>query len=117
MSKATIASLAILKVNWDHLKKDYIENFVPMIVECIRLSDQDVIALPGLQEALQKEFGLCLPLNPIRQILQRAAKHGYLKRQGAVFYRDAVRCSTCDCGGAPTRASATLLWSYCGTLP
>ncbi len=26
-----IASLAVLKVNWDYLKKDYIENFIPFI--------------------------------------------------------------------------------------
>jgi len=28
----TVASLALLKVNWDTLRKDYIENFIPFAV-------------------------------------------------------------------------------------
>ena len=31
----TISSLALLKVNYDRQRKDYFENFVPMVVECL----------------------------------------------------------------------------------
>jgi len=34
MRKQVTASLAILKVNLDH-GRDYIENFVPFVVECL----------------------------------------------------------------------------------
>ncbi|MGD0948913.1 MAG: hypothetical protein ABSA52_15995 [Candidatus Binatia bacterium] len=89
-----ITSLAILKVNWDILHKDYIENFVPIVVECVINAPDDVVSLPHLQEALRSQFGLELPLNPLRQILQRATKQGYLKRQSGILSRNAARCAT-----------------------
>lgn len=93
---SVITSLAILKVNWDTLKRDYIQNFVPFVVECVRTSADDVVSLPGLQESLRTQFGLSLPLNPLRQILQRSAKQGYLTRAQGVFRRDPARCATLD---------------------
>ena len=42
MNKA-IASLAIIKVNWDVQKKDYIQNFVPFIVALIRKNRYSII--------------------------------------------------------------------------
>lgn len=91
MSTAALASLAILKVNWDRLGRDYIENFVPFVAEILRQSSEDVVSLPVLQESLRHRFGLDLPLNPLRQVLQRAVKHGFLRRQSGVFYRNPPR--------------------------
>jgi len=91
MSTAALVSLAILKVNWDRLGRDYIENFVPFVAEALRQSTDDVVSLPQLQESLRRRFGLDLPLNPLRQVLQRAAKHGFVRRQSGVFYRNSER--------------------------
>ncbi|MCI0586821.1 MAG: hypothetical protein L0323_08290 [Planctomycetes bacterium] len=88
MSSAALASLAILKVNWDRLGRDYIENFVPFVAEALRLQTEDVVSLPVLQQAVRARFALDLPLNPIRQVLQRCAKHGFVEKQSGVFYRD-----------------------------
>jgi hypothetical protein len=104
-TRAAITSLAILKVNWDTLKRDYIENFVPLVVECVRSAPDDVVALPQVQEALRSQFGLALPLNPLRQVLQRAAKQGYLTRSQGIFTRDAARCASLNFGEVQQRVS------------
>ncbi|MBI1749945.1 MAG: hypothetical protein HYR59_04715 [Acidobacteria bacterium] len=93
MKRSTVASLAILKVNYERRGKDYIDNFVPFVVEAIRTSADDIVSLPALQETLRNQFGLSLPLNPLRHILQRAAREGFLRRDGGVFYREPDACS------------------------
>ena len=57
----TISSLALLKVNYDEQRKDYFENFVPIVAECLRRSSGDVISLQDLQSDLRERFGLSLP--------------------------------------------------------
>ncbi len=96
MNRSTVASLAILKVNYERHGKDYIHNFVPFVVECLRDSADDVVALPALQKDLHTRFGLTLPLNPLRQILQRAASDGYLRKDSGVYYRNVEACEKTD---------------------
>ncbi len=94
MSTDTLVSLAILKVNWDRLGRDYVENFVPFVAEALRHSPDEVVSLPTLQKDLRQRFGLDLPLNPLRQVLQRAAKHNFVRRQSGVFYRNPAQLAT-----------------------
>lgn len=53
MPSQTIVSLTILKVNWDKRRQDYLENFIPIIAECIRLSRHDVISVSELKGQLE----------------------------------------------------------------
>ena len=69
----TISSLALLKVSYDRQHKDYFDNFVSMVAECLRRSAEDVVSLPDLQADLRKQFGLSLPQNAIRTVLKRRA--------------------------------------------
>lgn len=88
MTNQAIISLAILKVNWDVLGKDYFENFVPLVAECIRISQNDVVSLPDLQVELQKQFGLTIPQNAIKSILGRLQKRGYIHAENKVYQRN-----------------------------
>ena len=92
MTTSALTSLAILKVNWDHLGADYIENFVPFVVELARVSEDDVISLPSMQQSIQNEFGLLLPQHALRQIILRATKRGYFFRKSKVIYKDQEAC-------------------------
>jgi hypothetical protein len=83
-----LVSLAVLKVNWDVLKKDYLENFVPIVAESIRLLPSDVISLAEVQGALLQHFGLELSQNALRTILQRVKRGGYIHLQDKVYYRN-----------------------------
>lgn len=92
MYESSLMSLAILKVNWDY-GKDYIDSFVPFAIECVRKSADEAVSLPSLQQQLKTEFGLDIPFNPLRMILVRATKRGYLRRKHSVFYRNAAECA------------------------
>ena len=50
MVSQIISSLAILKVNWDTLQKDYVENFVPFIAQCVLLLKPSVVSVSELQQ-------------------------------------------------------------------
>lgn len=83
-----LISLAILKVNWDVQKKDYLENFVPIVAESIRLLPAELISLADLQATTKQHFGLELSQNSLKTILERAKKRGYIKQDNKFYYRD-----------------------------
>ena len=85
---APLISLAMLKVYWDTRRKDYIDNFVPMVAECIRTSGHDVVSIPTLQQNVRTAFGLRLPQHNLRIILNRIAKLGLILRKDKVYVRD-----------------------------
>jgi hypothetical protein len=82
----TIVSLALLKVNWDHLKKDYLENFLPFIATlCVRKA-YDVIDVDTIGNDFKEEYGLIIPYHPMISILNRARKRGVLKKHYHKLY-------------------------------
>jgi hypothetical protein len=85
---APLISLAILKVHWDTRRRDYIDNFVPMVAECIRTSEHDVISIAALQQEVRTAFGLRLPQHNLRIILNRIAKLGLIQSKDRVYVRD-----------------------------
>ena len=85
---APLISLAMLKVYWDTRRKDYIDNFVPMVAECIRTSEHDVVSIPALQQDVRTVFGLRIPQHNLRIILNRIAKLRLILRKDKVYVRD-----------------------------
>lgn len=108
MRRSALASLAILKVNFENLGRDYIDNFVPFIAESLRGAPDDPVSLPVLQAALKDEFGLSLPLNPLRQALQRAARAGFVRREAGVYYRNPAACASTDFAASQAAVTAIL---------
>lgn len=88
MVNPAIVSLAILKVNWDRHRKDYLENFVPLVAECVKLSDADPISGQVIQEALRTQFGLRIPQNTVKLLLNRLRKTGCVEKKKEVFYKN-----------------------------
>lgn len=86
MATSAITSLAILKANWDVLRKDFVETFVPFVVHCVRSSQMPVVSVEELQRNLKAEFGLDIPQHALEVILARAAKRGYLKREHKAYF-------------------------------
>lgn len=87
MTERVITSLAILKVNWD-AGRDYVGNFLPFAAECLRTAPQAEISLPELQAAIRETFGLRIPQAPLKTILKRAAKEGYVTRAEGIYRRN-----------------------------
>lgn len=76
----TLLSLAILKVNWDHLKKDYIENFVPFVATLLKKKNYQFIEVSEMCNDFKVEFGLIIPRHPMISILNRCKKRGLIKQ-------------------------------------
>lgn len=91
MSNQTIISLAILKVNWDRRKKDYLENFVPFMAECLRTLEDDVVSTPQAHEQFHKLFGLKIPQNIIKTLNKRLWKQGYLFHENGVYTKNSEK--------------------------
>lgn len=87
MNEKLVTSLAILKANWD-MGYDYVENFVPFIAECLRLSPHTEVSLPTLQSIVTSEFGLTVPQGALLTILKRAVKRGYALRRDEIYVRN-----------------------------
>lgn len=89
MLSSTICSYAILKANWEE-NKYYINSFIPIIAECIRLSQHDIVSIYDLKTEVKDRFGLDIPLNSISYILKRVKKIGYIKYDNTqtAFVRD-----------------------------
>jgi len=107
-TERSLVGLAILKVNWERLGRDYLESFVPLAVEVIRTLDDDAISLPLVQDGIRKRFGLHLPQNPLRAVLQRAARDGFLRRDQGVFYRDRVKCASINFSDVESEATRAM---------
>ncbi len=81
----TTMSLALLKANWDLYRKSYIDNFVPILAECIRVSRDDVVSVTNLRDQLRADFGLEIPLGAVRTILNRTRRYGYVNLDNRVY--------------------------------
>lgn len=79
-----VASLAILKVNWDH-RRDYIQNFVPFVLEALRVSGSEVVSIPEVQAQIAELFSLHIPQGALRTILKRAGRDGAAVREHGVY--------------------------------
>lgn len=84
-----IGSLAVLKANWDELRRDYIENFVLFVAEVLRTAPQPEISLPEVQTAIADRFGLRIPQGALKTILHRCAKRGLIRQQNKIYIRNA----------------------------
>ena len=94
MASQTVLSLAVLQVNWDKRGKDYLENFIPMVAECIRLSKDDFVSSPQLRRDLETQFGLRFPDAAIDTILKRLRKRDYLRVENQTYFRNLPKLAT-----------------------
>lgn len=89
MSYSAILSLAILKVNYDD-KKEYLDTFLPIVAECIRCAESDIISVQDLQESLKHDFSLNIPQHVIKSVLNKAVRAKYVVRDRKVLKRNSV---------------------------
>lgn len=76
----TIASLALVKVNWDSLGRDHLESFVPFIATLMSRKNYRWVERDKIREDFEAEYGLLIPHHAMRAILDRAWRRGYFKK-------------------------------------
>ena len=82
--KRSIAGLAILTANLEE-GRDYIDLFVPMVSECIRVRRPKIVSVADLQSQMKDMFGMQIPLNAMKLVLHRAAKKGYVELRDKTY--------------------------------
>lgn len=88
MEYSTLVSLAFLKVNWDSNHLGYLDNFLPILYESIRIQEKLEISAPDLQTTINQNFGLSIPIHVIRTMLIRAHKKGMVEKRDRIFYKN-----------------------------
>ena len=84
----TLLSLAIIRTNWDQLRKDYVENFVPLVSSLIKKKGYVDISfenIKDLKEDFDIEYGLLLPTSALFTILNRLSKQNLIIRDHGKF--------------------------------
>lgn len=94
----TIASLALIKVNWDNETKrqDFIENFVPFIATLLNRKNYKTVDVNVVCPDFEQEFGLKIPYHPMMAILSRALKSGYISRKNNNYYPEKKKLLEAD---------------------
>ena len=83
-----IVSFAILQTNWEKDgNKDYLDNFLLIVVEAIKHISGDLVTLSNLQEVLLGQFSLRIPQNTIKILLERANKRHYVYLQNNLYHK------------------------------
>jgi len=96
MDKAVL-SLAILKVNLDHLQKDYIEVFIPFLATLIiQKGYERIIDINQLGKDFEAEYDLLIPPYALKAILTRARKKGIVKLDEDMFVPVPVKARKYD---------------------
>lgn len=103
MSEQTLASLAVLTVNWER-GHDLIESFVPLVADCVRQNGDQPVSLVALQQAVAEESGITIPTGALQAIVGRCAKRGFVERRDRVFYPKRDKLDELDY--APAREEA-----------
>jgi hypothetical protein len=96
MTSSAVTSLAILKVNWERLGRDYLDNLIPFVISAVCNGPKGAVSLPKIQSTVQESFGLLLPLNPLKIVLSRLAKTGHIRRESGVYFTQPHECGDQD---------------------
>lgn len=75
---SSLATLAILKVNYDR-RHSYIDTFLPFALDC--LSESDFLSVEAIQKSVLSRYRLRIPINSLSTILRRASRKGLVKRE------------------------------------
>jgi len=86
MSSNLLTSLAILMVNWSH-GYDYIENFVPFVIQCFHSNVNKGISLLDVKQEMNDKFKLNIPLGALATILKRTARRGFIRKSHGIYIR------------------------------
>lgn len=78
----TLASFALSKISWELNPShyDHLEVFVPFVVSLMHRRKYKVIDIQQLCTDFTEAYGLEIPYHPIRAILTRTRRAGYINR-------------------------------------
>ncbi|MFV2024328.1 hypothetical protein ACFHWV_06815 [Micromonospora sp. LOL_028] len=81
-----LASMAILKVNYDQAGRDILDNFVPFLADRALHLGSRVVSLPDLHGAIRVEYGISIPQGVLKVLAKKCARRGLFKRENGVLH-------------------------------
>lgn len=81
----TLTSLAMLKVNIDAEKRDYLEYLRPFVLHVLATRSFEFINDEEISRAVEEDFGLRIPRRTINRMLTRLAKKKIIEKDGETF--------------------------------
>ena len=84
MSKNTLTSLAILKVNVDH-GRDYLEYLRPFVLHVLANHTPEPITDDVVRRLLLQDFGLEIPSRVVEIVLRRIGRSRFIEREGGIY--------------------------------
>jgi hypothetical protein len=107
----TVASLALVKFSWDHLKQDHLDAFVPFVATLLKAGKYDAVFDEDVHRLCREfaaTFGFEIPYHPMVALLNRAKKRGLLMRLQGRFVPAAAKIGDYDLTERALRKEAQL---------
>ncbi|MEW5929505.1 MAG: hypothetical protein AB1941_18780 [Gemmatimonadota bacterium] len=80
-----MTTVALLKAQHDS-GNDYLEMFMPFVVDAIQASRRNDFDIAGIQQLVENRHGLSIPLDTLQTLLRRAAKRGIVRREAGRYF-------------------------------
>ncbi len=80
-NQATLISLAILKVDLDEGRRDYLGYFENFVISLIRRHKLDPVTDTDVARIFESDYGLRIPKRAAQLVLRRLARKSYLRRE------------------------------------
>lgn len=90
-SNALLASLAIIKANWDESKDTYLDNFLPFFLAAARDCGNSSLSMTDASEVIWSRFGMQIPAGVLVTLSKRAAQKSYGRRESGFFFPDSQK--------------------------
>lgn len=89
-SNALLASLAIIKANWDFSQESYVDNFLPFFLDAVK-SAEGPMSAPAAKAHIRERFGIDIPEGVLSTLSRRAVHKNYGKRDNGNFIADKTK--------------------------
>lgn len=93
MNSVTLTSLALLKARFDLQQHDILDSFICFTEVSLARRSPSHFSPEELKEWLIRDFGLDLPLPPLKLILSRMSKRGIVKRSEKLYQLAEMKCN------------------------
>lgn len=92
MHSVTLTSLALLKARFEIEKRDIVDAFSCFAEVCLARRSPSQFSPEELKEWLIRDFGLDLPLAPVKFVLPRMVKRRIVKRSENLYHLAEIKC-------------------------
>lgn len=89
-SNSLLASLAIIKSNWDYSQESYVDNFLPFFLDAAK-SASGPITPAAAKVHIRERFGIDVPEGVLTTLSRRAAHKHYGRRENGCFIADRTK--------------------------